>query len=305
MKNKPQSSPFFTKTNRRFFLIATASFVASAVFSSCTRPQNNSAANAPASSPTATTAANTAATGTKEKIKVGVSPVPAGEIMEFVQKNIAPEAGLEVEIVTFNDAVQNNTALKDGQIDANYFQHIPFMEDFGNRKNMKMYAFTPQIHLNPVGLFSQKHKSFKELPDRALVTIPDDVSNAHRALKVMEEAGLIKLKPNVQPASVKDIIDNPKNLQIKEIPGAQAIPTLPDVDLAGVTGNWVVQSGMKTDKDALAIESAQNPLYAVTLTTLEGKENDPRIQKLYKLLRDDRVKQFIREKYQGAVLPIP
>jgi D-methionine transport system substrate-binding protein len=167
-------------------------------------------------------------------------------------------------------------------------------------------AFTPQIHLNPVGLFSKRYKSLKELPQNALVTIPDDISNAHRALKVMEEAGLIKLKPNVFPASPLDIIENSKNLQIKEITGAQAIPTLPDVDLAGITGNWVLQAGLKTDRDALALESAQNPLYAVTVTTLlDGKQNDPRIQLLYKLLRDDRVKQFIREKYQGAVIPIP
>lgn len=121
----------------------------------------------------------------------------------------------------------------------------------------------------------------------------------------MEEAGLIKLKANAQPANPKDIIENPKKLQIKEIPGAQAIPTLPDVDLAGVTGNWIVQSGMRTDKDALALESAQNPIYAVTIATLQGKENDPKIQKLYKLLRDPKVNNFIKEKYQGAVLPIP
>ncbi|QIR35943.1 hypothetical protein HCG51_03665 [Tolypothrix sp. PCC 7910] len=287
---------------RRFFVIATASFIATVT--SCSSPQNNGTTTT-ATNPTATTAANTVATGAKEKIKVGVSPVPAGEILEFVKKNLAPEAGLDIEIVTFNDPVQNNTALKDGQIDANYFQHIPYMEDYGKRKNLQMYAFTPQIHLNPVGIFSKKYKSLAEVPNKALVTIPDDISNAHRALKVLEEAKLIKLKPNAQPASPKDIIENPKNLQIKEIPGAQAIPTLPDVDLAGITGNWVVQSGMKTDKDALALESAQNPLYAVTVTTLAGKENDPRIQKLHKLLRDDKVKQFIREKYQGAVLPIP
>ncbi len=122
----------------------------------------------------------------------------------------------------------------------------------------------------------------------------------------MDTAGLIKLKETAgQVAGVKDIAENPKNLQFKEIPGAQAIPTLPDVDLAGITGNWVMQSGMKTDRDALALETVQNPLYAVTVTTLEGKENDPRVQKLYKLLRDDRVKTFIKEKYQGAVLPTP
>jgi D-methionine transport system substrate-binding protein len=247
----------YLKINRRFFLITATSFFASIVFSSCAAPQNNSATNITAT-PSATTAANTT-TGAKEKIKVGVTPVPAGEILKFVKDNLANEAGLDIEIVTFNDYVQNNFALRDGQIDANYFQHIPFMEDFGKQHNIKMYAFTPQIHLNPVGLLSKKYKSLKELPDKALVSIPDDVSNEHRALKVMEEASLIKLKPNVQPANPKDIIENPKKLQIKEIPGAQAIPTLPDVDLAGVTGNWIVQSGMRTDKDALALFVSPKP----------------------------------------------
>ncbi|GBE91407.1 MetQ/NlpA family ABC transporter substrate-binding protein [Nostoc cycadae] len=290
--------------NRRFFVIAITSFAASTVFASCSSPQNNSAVNTNVN-PSATTAANTTTTPAKEKIKVGVTPVPAGEILEFVKKNLAPEAGLDIEIVTFNDFVQNNTALKDGVIDANYFQHIPFMEDYGKKHNFEMYAFTPQIHLNPVGLFSKKYKSLKDVPNKALVTIPDDPSNAHRALKVLESSGLIKLKENVHPASPKDIIANTKNIQIKEIPGAQAIPSLPDVDLAGVTGNWILQAGLKTDKDALAIESANEQIYAVTVTTLKGKETDPRIQKLYKLLRDDKVKQFIRDKYQGSVIPIP
>lgn len=295
---------FTMNINRRFFLIAVTSFAASTIFSSCSSPQNNSATNT-TTNPSVTPAANTTTTGAREKIKVGVTPVPAGEILEFVKKNIAPEAGLDIEIVTFNDFVQNNTALKDGVIDANYFQHIPFMQDYGKKHNFEMYAFTPQIHLNPVGLFSKKYKSLKDVPNKALVTIPDDPSNAHRALKVLEEAGVIKLKPNVRPASPKDIIDNPKNIQIKEIPGAQAIPSLPDVDLAGVTGNWIVQAGLKTDKDALALETGKDPIYAVTVTTLKGKETDPRIQQLYKLLRDDRVKQFIKDKYQGAVIPIP
>lgn len=295
---------FTIKTNRRFFLIALTSFTASTVFSSCSLSQNNFASNTTVN-PSTAPVGNTSTTGVQDKIKVGVTPVPAGEILEFVKKNLAPEAGLDIETVTFNDFVQNNTALKDGLIDANYFQHIPFMEDYGKKHNFEMYAFTPQIHLNPVGIFSKKYKSLKDVPNKALVSIPDDVSNAHRALKVLEESGLIKLKPNVRPASPKDIITNPKNIQIKEIPGAQAIPSLPDVDLAGVTGNWIVQAGLKTDKDALALESANDPIYAVTVTTLKGKETDPRIQKLYKLLRDDKVKQFIKDKYQGAVLAIP
>lgn len=180
------------------------------------------------------------------------------------------------------------------------------MEDYGKQHNIKMVAFNPPIHLNPVGVYSKRHKSLAEVPQNGLVTIPDDVSNANRALKVLESAKLIKLKDNPGGvASIKDIVENPKKLTIKEIPGAQAIPSLPDVDLAAITGNWVVQAGMRTDKDALALESAQNPIYAVTLTTLQGKENDPRIQKVYKLLRDQKVKDFIKDKYKGAVLAIP
>lgn len=286
--------------NRRFFLVAVASITASTVVA-CSSAQKT--ATSPGTSPSAS---NASAPAAKEKIKVGVSPVPAGDILKFVKNNLAPEAGLDIDIVEFNDGIQPNLALKEGQIDANYFQHVPYMEDFGKKHGFKMVALTPPIHLNPVGLFSKKHKSLADVPQNALVTIPNDPANAYRALKVMDKAGLIKLKDTAdQVAGVKDIAENPKNLQFKEIPGAQAIPTLPDVDLAGITGNWVVQSGMKTDRDALALETAQNPLYAVTVTTLEGKENDPRVQKLYKLLRDDRVKAYIKEKYQGAVLPIP
>jgi D-methionine transport system substrate-binding protein len=274
-------------TNRRLFLFTLTSFATSIAITSCGTSQNS-----------------TSTAPTSEKIKVGVTPVPAGDILKFVKDNLAKQAGLDIEIITFNDFVQNNTALKDGVIDANYFQHIPFMENYAKKHNFEMHAFTPQIHLTPIGLFSKRYKSLKDIPDKALVTIPDDPSNAHRALKVLEEANLIKLKQNVTLFSPLDIIENQKNLQIKEIPGAQAIPSLPDVDLAGITGNWVIQAGLRTDRDALAIESGKDPIYAVTVVTLKGKENEPKIKKLHQLLRDDKVKQFIKDKYQGAVIPI-
>ncbi|MBD2454073.1 NLPA lipoprotein [Nostoc sp. FACHB-87] len=290
--------------NRRFFLLAVVSFTASTVFTSCSSAQNNSANTN--TNPSATPASNTTTTATKEKIKVGVSPVPAGEILEFVKKNLAPQAGLDIEIFTFSDSVQNNFALRDKQIDANYFQHVPFMEDFGKQHNIKMVALNPPIHLNPVGVYSKRHKSLAEVPKNGTVIIPGDINNAHRALKVIEEAGLVKLKTTAKGlVSPKDIAENPKNLQVKEVPATQMIPSLPDVDLAVMTGATVLAGGLRTDKDALALESSKNPIYAVTVTTLQGQENDPRIQKLYKLLRDDQVKQFIRDKYQGAVIPIP
>lgn len=295
---------FSINLNRRFFLIAVTSFATSTVFSSCSSPQNNTA-NTDVN-PSATTPANTTTTAAKEKIKVGVTPVPAGEILEFVKKNLAPQAGLDIEIITFSDSVQNNFALRDKQIDANYFQHVPFMEDFGKQHNIRMVPLNPPIHLNPVGIYSKRHKSLVEVPQNGTVIIPGDINNAHRALKVIEEAGLIKLKTNAKSlASSKDIIENPKKLQVKEVPTTQMIPSLPDVDLAVMTGATVLAGGLRTDKDALALESSKNPIYAVTVTTLQGQENDPRIQKLYNLLRDQRVKGFIKEKYEGAVIPIP
>lgn len=254
-----------------------------------------------ASSPSGTAPA----TEQKAVIKVGVSPVPAGEILEFVKKNLAPQAGLDIQMVMFNDGVQNNFALRDGQIDANYFQHTGFMEDFGQRHNIKMVGLQPPVHLNPVAAFSKRHKSLSELPQNGLVAIPDDITNAHRSLKLLEASGLLKLKNNAGIlASVKDIVENPKNLRIKEIPSTQMIPSLPDLDLGVMTGNLAVQAGMLTNKDSLAIESGENPRYAVLLTTLQGKENDPRIQKLNQLFHDPKVRDFIKEKYQGAVIPM-
>ena len=160
-------------SNRRFFLIAAASFTASTVFA-CGSPQETVT-----NSGTAPSAANVATTGVKESIKVGVSPVPAGDILKFVKNNLAPQAGLDIQIVEFNDGVQPNIALKEEQIDANYFQHVPYMEDFGKKHGFKMVALNPPIHLNPVGLFSKKHKSLADLPQNALVTIPNDPANAY------------------------------------------------------------------------------------------------------------------------------
>jgi D-methionine transport system substrate-binding protein len=276
--------------NRRFFLIAAGSMAASLAFSSCTTQKADSSASQASPGQTA--------------LKVGVTPVPAGEVLAFVKNNLAPQAGLNIQIVEFNDFNQPNLALQDGAIDANYFQHNPFMTDFGKQHNIDLVALNA-VHFNPLGAFSKKIKSLDQLQNNAVVSIPNDATNGNRALRLLAEQKLIKLKDNVgELATEKDIVANPKHIQIKAIEAPSLIRSLDDVDVAIITGNFVVQAGMNTKKDAIALEKAAGTRYAVHLATLRGHENDPRIQILNKLLVDPKVREFINQKYSGAVIPV-
>lgn len=281
-----------TSFNRRFFLVSASSFAVAIAFSSCTTAQQNSAST---SSPA----------DLSKPLKVAVTPVPAGDILAFVRDKIAPEAGLKIEIVEFNDFNQPNLALKDGEVDANYYQHIPFMKDFGKQHDMDLVSLNA-VHFNPLGAFSKKIKSLAQLQDGASIAIPNDVTNASRALRLLADQKLIKLREGTgELATTKDIVENPKNLKIIEIEAPSLLRSLDDVDTAIITGNFIVQAGMNTKRDAIALEQVdEEAKYAVRLVTLRGQENDPRIQTLNKLLVDPRVRQFINEKYQGAVVPV-
>lgn len=276
------------KFDRRFFLIAASSFTASTLFASCTNQPDQATEQSDLSQP----------------LRVGVTPVPAGEILAFVRDNLAKQAGLTIQITEFNDFNQPNLALKDGAIDANYFQHIPFMTDFGKQHNIDLVALNA-VHFNPVGIYSKKIRSIDQVSNNASVTIPNDVTNANRALKLLAAQGLIKLREGVGDlATSKDIATNSKSLRITEIEAPSLIRSLDDAQISVITGNFVVQAGMNPKRDALALESATNTPYAVRLATLKGKENDPRIQLLNKLLVDPKVRDFINQKYQGAVVAV-
>lgn len=253
----------------------------------------------------AATAAPTAAgaQGAVIKLKVGASPVPHAEILQFVKDNLAAKAGLDLTIVEFTDYVQPNLALQDGQIDANYFQHVPYMEDFGKSHNLNLVAVTP-VHIEPLGIYSKKVKSLNEVADKAIVAIPNDATNGGRALQLLAANGLIKLKDGVGvKATVQDIVENPKNLQIKELEAAQLPRSLEDTTLSVINGNYAIEAGFVPGKDALALESGENNPYANVLTVLKGHESDPGIVKLAQLLTSPEVKKFIEDKYQGSVLP--
>jgi D-methionine transport system substrate-binding protein len=235
-------------------------------------------------------------------VRVGASPVPHAEILKFV-KVLGAKDGLDVQIVEFTDYVKPNIALSDKELDANYFQHVPYLESFSAERKLNLVS-AGAVHLEPLGLYSVKMADVSELKDGALITIPDDASNAGRALNLLASKGLIKLKDGVGvKATTKDITENPKKLNITMMAAEQLPRTLQDAAASVINTNYYLeaQKNLKLNAKVLARESAQNNPYANVVAVRKGDENRPEIQKLMSLLRSPEVKKFIDEKYQGAV----
>ncbi|GCE22597.1 MetQ/NlpA family ABC transporter substrate-binding protein [Dictyobacter kobayashii] len=236
-------------------------------------------------------------------IKVGASPTPHAEILRYISDNLAAKAGLKIQVVEFTDYVQPNLALRDGQIDANFFQHVPYMEDFNQQHGMNMVAVA-KVHIEPLGIYAHKVKSLNEVPNGAVVAIPNDVTNGGRALQLLADHGLITLRSGAGVgATVHDIASNPKNLQIKELEAAQLPRSLDDTTLSVINGNYALTVGLTPSRDALALEKGQGNPYANVLAVMKGHENDPGVTKLAKLLNSPEVKKFIQDKYKGSVIP--
>ena len=216
------------------------------------------------------------------------------------------EQGYTLDIVEFDDYIMPNDAVEEGELDANYFQHITYMNQF-NEDNGYHLVSVGSIHYEPFGLYAGKTASIEELADGAQVAIPNDATNGGRALLLLEQEGLITLKEGAGiTATVTDIVDNPKNLEIVELEARLLPDSLKDVDLAVINGNYAIDAGLKIS-DALAIESAEGEAataYANVLTVKEGHENDEGIQALLAALESDEVKTFIEETYDGAVVPL-
>ena len=313
MKNTVRNNTLFSRTQHAAghkatvtgILILAVLVVLTFVLSAC------STAAATPTEAAATVAATEAATAvataepTKEpiKIKVGVSPVPHGDIINFVKENLAAAAGLDIEVVEFTDYVQPNLALAAGEIDANFFQHVPYLTDFNKEHNLELVSVAA-IHIEPLGIYSSKIKSLDEITDGAVVAIPNDATNAGRALSLLAANGLITLKDGVGVSgTVADIVTNPKNLDIKELEAAQLVRSLEDTTISVINGNYALEGGLSPAKDALALESAENNPYANVLVVNKGHENDEGVQILIKLLTSPEVKKFIEEKYSGSVIP--
>ena len=239
-------------------------------------------------------------------IKVGASPVPHAEILE-VAKDVLAEEGITLEIVTFQDYVLPNEAVTSGEVDANYFQHLPYLEHY-NSENGTDLVSVEKIHYEPYGIYAGKTKSIEELADGAKIAVPNDSTNEERALLLLEQEGLIKLKEGAGIGAKKlDIVENPKNLDIVELEAAMIPRSLEDVDLAVINGNYAISAGLSVKTDALAIESVDSvgaDTFANIVCVAKGNEDSPKVKALIKALKSDKVKEFIEEKYDGAVVPV-
>jgi D-methionine transport system substrate-binding protein len=305
VSQKHLSSHKFTLASILAVLVVT-SFVLSACATATATPTaaaTTAATTAAPATEAATVAATAAATKTPIHIKIGVSPVPHGDIINYIKENLAPAAGLDIEVVEFTDYVQPNLALADGTLDANYFQHVPYLNDF-NKEHKTDLVPVVAVHIEPLGIYSKKIKSLTDITDGAVVAIPNDATNAGRALNLLAANNLITLKDGVgYSATVNDITANPKKLKITELEAAQLVRSLDDTTISVINGNYALEGKLTPSKDALALESAKDNPYANVLVVKKGHENDEGIQILAKLLTSPEVKKFIEDKYSGSVIP--
>lgn len=243
--------------------------------------------------------------GDVTKLTVGATPVPQGDILRFVDENLAADAGLDIDVKEYTDYTLPNKALSDGDIDANYFQHKPYLDSEIDGQGYEITGFEP-INLEPFALFSNKVKDVKDLPEGAKIGINNDPANQGRALKMLEEADLITLNDGVNAVSAKlsDVRDNPKNIEFVEADAAQLARTLEDVDASVINGNNALEAGLSPAKDGILIESAENNPYGNFLAVRTENKDDENIKKLNDLLHTPEVKKFIEEKWSdGSVLP--
>ena len=240
------------------------------------------------------------------KLVVGATPAPHAEILEIC-KDILAEQDIELEIVVFNDYVIPNTSVENGQIDANYFQHVLYLGDF-NAQNGTHLVIAEKVHYEPFGIYAGKTASLAELKEGAKVAVPNDATNEARALLLLEAQGLIKLTEGVGLAATKlDIVENPLNIEIIEIEAAQLPRSLGSVDCAVINGNYAIDAGLKAS-DALAVEDGESEViqqnYANILVAKEGNETNEALLALAAAMKSEQVKAFIEETYEGAVVPL-
>ncbi|ALO07144.1 MetQ/NlpA family ABC transporter substrate-binding protein [Streptomyces gardneri] len=239
---------------------------------------------------------------TSKPLVVAASPTPHADILNFVKDNLAEKEGLKLEVKEFTDYVLPNTATQSGQVDANFFQHKPYLDDF-NQKNKTTIVPVVNVHLEPLGLYSKNIKSVKDIKAGQTIAVPNDTTNGGRALQLLAENGLITIKPGVGTnAKLSDITDK-KGLEFKELEAATVPRALNDVDAAVINGNYAIEAKLSPAKDAIALEKAEGNPYANFLAVKEGNEKDARVQKLAKLLNSPEVKKYIEDTYKGSVIP--
>lgn len=240
-----------------------------------------------------------------EPLRVAADPVPHAQILAYVQK-LDPQ--LNLKVIEIPNGVNSNELLVHGDVDANYFQHLPYLKSQEQALGEKL-AVAATVHIEPLGIYSHRYKTFAQVPQKGTVAVPNNVTNLSRALYLLQDNGLIKLKagfndPATDQATPKDIAENPKQLKILEIESPQIPRSLDDVDLAVINGNYALEAGLVPAKDALGLEKAEHNPYANILVTTPKLQDDPRIKQLAKDLTSPEVAKFITDNFSGSVIPV-
>ena len=231
-------------------------------------------------------------------LKVGATPEPHAEMLNLIKEDLAKE-GITLQVIEFTDYVIPNESLESGEIDANFFQHLPYLESFNTERSYHLVS-AGGIHIEPFALYSKKITSLSQLADGATIAIPNDPTNGGRALLLLQSAGLISLNPAAGvTATTLDITSNPKNLKFSEIEAASLPRTLPDVDVAAINGNYALDAGLSASKDGLFVEGADSP-YVNIVAVKQGKENDAQIVALVKALQSQKVKDWVKQQYPNG-----
>ncbi len=303
--------------NNKILAVVSAAVLAAGVLAGCGSSKTaDTAASSAAAATSAATEADVAATaaateaakdGAGEKITVAASVTPHAEILAKAKEILAGQ-GYDLEVKEFEDYVQPNNVVESGEFDANYFQHVNYLNSFNEENGTHLtIAENGKIHYEPFGIYGGTKKSLDEVADGDAIAVPNDTTNEARALLLLQQEGLIKLKDGAGiTATVNDIAEKPHNLKIVEIEAAQVSKQLPDVAYAVINGNYAMQAGLSVEKDALAVESADGDAiqqYVNIIAVKEGNESLPKIKALTDVLHSDEIKQFINDTYKGSVVP--
>lgn len=238
-------------------------------------------------------------------ITIGVTPVPHKDIVEAIKPELEAK-GYTLKIVEFTDYVTPNTALEEGELDANYFQTVAYLDETNEGKGLNL-TYTKGVHLEPLAVYSNKIKALDELKDGSTIAVPNDPSNEARSLRVLENVGLIKLKAG-ELVTPRDITENPKNLKFEELEAAQLPRVLDEVELAVINGNYALEAGLSPSKNAVFVEDSKSEAakkYHNVIAVKKGNENSQKIKDLTEGITSETVKKYIEEKYSdGSVIPV-
>lgn len=237
----------------------------------------------------------------EDKLVVGATAGPHEQVLEVVRE-VAAEDGLEIEIVSFSDFVLPNTSLDEGDLDANTYQHQPFLDEFNEDHGTDLVSVGTTI-LNPMGVYSDEYEDINDLPDGAIFAVPNDPTNASRALFILEEAGIVGLDEETREnASIYDLAENPKNLEFIELEASQMPQQLSEVDAAAITTNFAIGAGISPKDDSILLEAPNSP-YANNIVVRQENADDPTIERFVNAYHTDKVKEFVEEEFEGSIIP--